>query len=102
VESTGISFPHITGEDFVAHLAVSVGPRRSAAQQHLADHSVSTDIHYPIPDHLQVAFGKGSFPDLPITERLVKEILTLPLFPEMLEEEIQRVEDALATFSPER
>jgi dTDP-4-amino-4,6-dideoxygalactose transaminase len=63
---------------------------RDGLQNHLSAHGVSTVIHYPIPIHLQKAYEdlgykEGSFP---IAERYAKEILSLPMFPELTDEQI--------------
>ena len=60
---------------------------------------IRTDVHYPIPDHRQPAF-QGAFDDvwLPVTERLHEHVLSLPVFPELREDEISRVGEALASF----
>jgi dTDP-4-amino-4,6-dideoxygalactose transaminase len=59
----------------------------------LADRGISCGIHYPIPVHLQDAYkflgnGRGSFP---VAERCADEFLSLPMFPELSEEQIQAV-----------
>ena len=61
---------------------------------------ISTSLHYPIPIHLQKAFSylnysKGSFP---ITENISNEILSLPIYPELNEEQIKYVCDNIEEF----
>src|SRR5882762_5427434 len=94
--STEIKHPRIEcprdfGADNVAHLFVVRCQDRDGLRRHLEAHDVSSDIHYPIPDHRQPAYSISSPGELPETERLAKEILTIPCFPEMEEEEISRV-----------
>ena len=72
---------------------------RDALRSHLEAAHIRTDIHYPIPDHRQPAFG-GSYDHLtlPVTERLGEHVLSLPVFPELRDDEISRVGEALASF----
>lgn len=79
-------------EDFVAHLCVVRSACRDTLRQRLIDCGVDTDIHYPIPDHHQPVWG-GQFTSvsLPAAEQACREILTLPCFPEMTDNEISYV-----------
>ena len=74
------------GEDNVAHLAVVRAGDRETLRAHLSAHGVSSDVHYPIPDHRQLIM-EGSRDSLPITERACDEVLSLPCFPGMTEAE---------------
>jgi aminotransferase EvaB len=86
-----IECPRDFGADNVAHLFVVRCEDRDGLRRHLEVQGISSDIHYPIPDHRQPAYSASRAGALPETERLVKEILTIPCFPEMDEEEISRV-----------
>ena len=64
---------------------------RDWVQAALAERGIGTGVHYPIPVHLQPAcvdlgYRRG---DLPVTERLAQDILSLPMYPELTEEQIQ-------------
>lgn len=87
-----IMLPPVSGEDYVAHLYVVRTPKRDMLREHLRKQDIATDVHYPIPDHRQPVFG-GRFSDvrLPNTEKLAQEVLTLPCYPEMTQEDIKRV-----------
>lgn len=77
----------------VHHLFVVRHPDRERARAILADKGIGTAVHYPVPVHLQEAyleFGDGD-ESLPVTERACKEIISLPLYPEMSEADVQRV-----------
>jgi len=83
-------------ERCVAHLAVIRTPTRDRDQAVLNEHGIDTAIHFPIPDHLQPAWRhlfEGVV--MPDTETHCREALTLPCFPELTEEEIERVCEAL-------
>ena len=56
----------------------------------LIDRNIETAIHFPIPDHLQKA-NSSKHIELPVTEKLSKEILTLPFYPEIPTETIKYV-----------
>jgi dTDP-4-amino-4,6-dideoxygalactose transaminase len=95
--SAGIEHPGILpaapgGEEYVAHLYVVRAPRRDALRAHLASRGIATDIHYPIPDHRQDAFARAAGDgELPETERASAQVLTLPCFPEMSDQEVETV-----------
>jgi dTDP-4-amino-4,6-dideoxygalactose transaminase len=63
---------------------------------HLQSCDIGTDVHYPIPDYRQPIFGnRYSDISLPNTERLSAEILTLPCYPEMTDEQVELVVGAV-------
>lgn len=83
--------------DYVAHLAVIRHPKRDQLQHELRERGVGTHIHYPVPDHLQLAMttGEDEPRKLPTTEALCSEVLTLPNFPELTDAEVETVCAAL-------
>ena len=81
----------------VYHLYVIRIPDRETLAASLSDQGIETSVHYPHPLHLTPAFrllgcGEGS---LPISERVCGEILSLPLYPEMSDEQVDWVIDAI-------
>ena len=89
------------GHDHVYHVYAVRVADREAVRARLAP-SIGTNIHYPIPVHLQPAYadlgqGPGS---LPVAERLAGEICSLPIFPGIEPAEIDRVAAAVAAFDP--
>ncbi|MBV8724485.1 MAG: DegT/DnrJ/EryC1/StrS family aminotransferase [Candidatus Eremiobacteraeota bacterium] len=94
----GIAPPRrLTDDGHVYHLYVIEVERRSAVQQFLSECGIATGIHYPIPIHLQQAYADlglraGSFP---VTERAAHRILSLPMYPELREEQIDHVVGAI-------
>lgn len=81
----------------IYHLYVIRSGKRDELQAHLKEKGIQTNIHYPIPIHMQKAYrdlkiGKGS---LPVTEKYASQILSLPLFPELKEEEVKYVADTI-------
>ena len=89
--------PH---EYAVYHTFVIQAERRDELQRYLLEWGVETKVHYPIPIHLQDAakdfgYSPGSFP---VTERQVEHILSLPVYPELTEQQRQGVVSAIRAF----
>jgi dTDP-4-amino-4,6-dideoxygalactose transaminase len=84
-----------SGEDFIGHLAVLSSPRRDRDREALAASGIKTDVHYPIPDHRQPLIAAEQTVSLPETEAAVETIVSLPLFPELSDDEVERVCTAL-------
>lgn len=90
----------IPGSDPVPHLFVIEAKSRDLLATHLAQHGISTMIHYPTPVHLVPAFrflGKRRG-DFPMAERLSKNILSLPFHPYLTRAGIERVVATIAKF----
>lgn len=92
--------PEIT-EDHVFHLYVIRTKYRDKLQEYLKLKGVPTQIHYPIPIHKQKCyegydFGSGN--SFPVTERLSKTILSLPIHPYLTLNEIEYICDAIKSF----
>ncbi len=83
----------------VFHQYVLRVPRRDALREHLATHGIASEVYYPIPLHQQPAL-RELFPaaHLPESERAAREVLALPIFPELRQEEQDRVVAAIADF----
>jgi dTDP-3-amino-2,3,6-trideoxy-4-keto-D-glucose/dTDP-3-amino-3,4,6-trideoxy-alpha-D-glucose/dTDP-2,6-dideoxy-D-kanosamine transaminase len=84
--------PASLADDNVVHLYVIRLENRDAFQKYLKDRGIYTDIHYPIPDHLQSAYPcsqkKGM---LPITEEACAQVLSLPCYPGLSTAHIQTI-----------
>jgi aminotransferase EvaB len=94
--SSNARLVNTSGPGYVGHLAVIDVDDRDAARAVFEAHGVRTDVHYPTPDHLQPIAAGTSVTDLPVTERVAKRILSVPLFPELTRDEVDRVSAALA------
>ena len=82
--------------NFVGHLAVMITETRGLDVQKLKNHGVSTGVHYPILDHQQEAWRRHFIGmTLPTSEKLVHNIVTLPCFPQLTDDEVLRVCEAL-------
>jgi dTDP-4-amino-4,6-dideoxygalactose transaminase len=82
----------------VYHLYVVRTPRRAELAKFLKERGIQTGIHYPVPTHRQPPVEHLSPPPLPRTERLVEEILTLPMSADHTDDEIDRVIAAVRAF----
>lgn len=84
----------------VFHLYVVRVQDREAFQAFLAQAGVSTGIHYPIPLHQQKAYEHLGYKtgDFPVTERVAREIVSLPMFPQLSREQQGEVVDKIAEF----
>lgn len=88
------------GCQHVYHLYVIRHPERDALSQHLSKQGIGTAIHYPLPNHLQPAYrgrlgDTGSFPE---AEKAVHEILSLPLYPELTNDQVDYVIESVLSF----
>ena len=73
---------------------------RDGLQKHLADKGISTGLHYPVPLHLQKAYKNMGYKegDFPVTERVAKKLLSLPMFAELTKEQIEYVCESVKEF----
>lgn len=99
LEGTDLS-PVRVGDEVVSarHLFVVEAPSRAAVEEHFRAHHIETLVHYPIPCHLQPAYREcgqreGS---CPLAEAAAKRIVSLPLYPSMSDDDVDRVVEALA------
>jgi dTDP-3-amino-2,3,6-trideoxy-4-keto-D-glucose/dTDP-3-amino-3,4,6-trideoxy-alpha-D-glucose/dTDP-2,6-dideoxy-D-kanosamine transaminase len=92
--------PKLIDASNVSHLYVLRSEDRNLLRLHLSSLGISSEIHYPIPDHRQNLFNH-SFTQisLPNTEKLSTEILTLPCYPEMTDEQVELVIKGVNTWS---
>jgi dTDP-4-amino-4,6-dideoxygalactose transaminase len=88
------------GNSHIYHLYVIRAPQRDELQGWLKERGIFTGIHYPVPNHLQPALNFLGYKqgDFPVTEKVVSEIISLPMFAELTDEEIQTVADSVRAF----
>jgi dTDP-4-amino-4,6-dideoxygalactose transaminase len=70
---------------------------RDALQEFLGDKGIATGLHYPLPLHMQKAYEHLGYKegDFPITERVAKRLLSLPMYPELTRAQIKYVVDSI-------
>lgn len=108
---TGITDPAITlpiqhstlniehYESHVWHLFVIRSKQRDMLQRYFAENKIQTLIHYPIPPHLQVAYEASKLGMHPITENIHKEVISLPMSPVILQDDMDLIIEILNRFS---
>jgi dTDP-4-amino-4,6-dideoxygalactose transaminase len=90
--------PHVAaGCDHVYHQYTIRVPRRDAVQKALAESGIASTVYYPVPLHLQPMYSSlghkaGAFP---VAEQAAREVLSLPVYPELSPEQIERVAAAV-------
>ncbi|MBI4786371.1 MAG: DegT/DnrJ/EryC1/StrS family aminotransferase [Chloroflexi bacterium] len=86
--------PHVTP---VYHIYCIRHKNRDALQKQLKAHGIDTGIHYPIPLHLQPVYQNLGYKigDFPHTEQAASEILSLPMYPELTDEQVRQIVDAI-------
>jgi len=84
----------------VFHQYVIRAQRRDQLRKFLAERKIGSEIYYPLPLHLQPAFSYLGLKagDLPVSEQAAREVLALPMFPELTEAEIRWVVESIADF----
>jgi dTDP-4-amino-4,6-dideoxygalactose transaminase len=90
----------VPGRRHVFHILSVFHPERDRLRDELGRLGIQTGIHYPIPVHLQGAYRQLGYQagDLPVTERTANEQLSLPMFAELRDDEIERVAQAVNAF----
>jgi dTDP-4-amino-4,6-dideoxygalactose transaminase len=105
LKDTGLILPfNSKHSEHVYHLYVVQSEHRDALREWLGAKGIATGMHYPIPIHLQAAYahlgyGEGDFP---ATEACAQQILSLPMFPELTDSQIEHVVDAIREFELNR
>jgi dTDP-4-amino-4,6-dideoxygalactose transaminase len=104
LKGTGVITPEIPA-DIRRHVFYTYTIRvpqgkRDDLRKYLGERGIGTQIHYPVPIHLQqsaefLGYRKG---DMPITEKLAAEVLSLPMYAELSDEQVDRVADAVRSF----
>lgn len=97
----GVRVPRVDGDEVpVYHQYVVRTTQRDALQIHLKARGIETGIHYPVPLHRQAAWRRtyGAAGRFPRAERLAGEILSLPVFPDLTDAEVETVVEGVESF----
>jgi len=93
-----VALPRVMpGARHVYHVYSIRTPQRNALQEKLAARGIATNIHYPVPVHLQPAYADRGYKagDFPVAEQIAREVISLPLYPEMPREHVEIVARAV-------
>jgi dTDP-4-amino-4,6-dideoxygalactose transaminase len=97
----GIVLPYIDPRGtHIYHQYVIRAPRRDALREFLNSHKIGSEIYYPLPLHLQeslqfLGYKKGDFP---VAERAAEEVMALPIYPDMRDDEVETVVEGIRRF----
>jgi dTDP-4-amino-4,6-dideoxygalactose transaminase len=91
IKNPYIKIPPLGAKDHVYHLFVVRSEFRDGLSEHLYKCGIQTLIHYPIPPHKQEAYSEFNNLNLPVTEKIHNQILSIPIGQEMSEEEVDLV-----------
>lgn len=98
-DATQLRLPHVRHpEAHVFHLYVVEHPDRDNLRAHLAAKGIETMIHYPLLLHQQKLFHRQGQPALPVAERIVGRLLSLPLHAQLSENDVRSVASAILEF----
>ncbi len=104
LKGSGVTVPEIPSDIrrhvFYTYTIRVPGGRRDDLRKYLGERGIGTQIHYPVPIHLQqsaefLGYRKG---DMPVTEKVASEVLSLPMFAELTDEQLERVADSVRSF----
>jgi dTDP-4-amino-4,6-dideoxygalactose transaminase len=84
----------------VFHQYVIRAPKRDALREFLTSHGIGTEVYYPLPLHLQTSLKDVGYKlgDFPVAERAAAEVLALPMYPELRDEEQESVVEGIRRF----
>lgn len=96
IRNSQIITPQVADWDaHVFHIFPVRCAKRDDLQRYLTEHEVQTIIHYPIPPHQQECYSEWNTLSFPVTERIHREELSLPISPVMRDEEVQQIVEIL-------
>ena len=103
IKNPNIVLPSLLGDAMrnVWHIFPVRVRNRAEFQQYLSDNGIQTVIHYPIPPHRQPAYTEWHDLSLPITEKIHKEIISLPISPVMTEEDVCKIVQKINNYNYE-
>jgi len=94
---TGVRMPDVApSARHVYHLFTVRVPGRDRVRAELGGRGIQTGVHYPVPCHLQPPLRRFATGPLPVAEQAAAGLLSLPMFPHMTDDQVDRVCDALA------
>ena len=101
LKDSGVTAPvELPGCRHVFHQYTVKAPDRDRLFDYMREHEVGPAIYYPVSLHLQKTFADSGMKegDLPVCEKLQKEVMSLPMFPELTGEQIQYIASVIKDF----
>jgi dTDP-4-amino-4,6-dideoxygalactose transaminase len=99
IKNPSVILPEIRNlPEHVWHLFIIRAQERDRLQQHLTGNGVQTLIHYPIPPHKQTAYADWNSLSLPVTEKIHREVISLPISPIITAAEVCKITDTINAF----
>lgn len=99
LKGTQVTLPKTrAGAGHVYHLFVVRSGQRDRLQAFLADRGIGALVHFPVPVHLQPAYRNVRRSVMAETERAANQVLSLPLYPELSDDDLQKVVEAVRSF----
>ena len=98
---TPLQLPTVTaGNKSAWHLYTVRSPRRDELKKFLDENKIGSAVHYPMPLHLQKVYANLGYKpgDFPVAEKASREVLSLPMFPELTDAQIRRVVEVVKEF----
>ena len=100
IKNPAVILPETYNENaHVWHIFAIRTEERDRLQEYLKENGIETLIHYPIPPHKQPAYKEWESMSLPITEKIHKEVLSIPMSPVLTDDEVRETVDVLNDFS---
>ena len=100
-DTAGIGLPVVEERNFHVYNQYTIrAAERDALREHLTKAGIGTGVYYPVPLHLQECFRELGYAEgqLPVSERLCREVVSLPVFPELEDEDLIRVAECIHSF----
>ena len=98
VASEQYSRSSLASRDSVYHIFPVFSPRRDELQRYLSDHGVGTEIHYPIPPHMQKCYPEWNTLEFPMTSEIHREELSIPCYQTLTDDQVARIISLLNAF----
>lgn len=96
IKNTGIRMTRCADRDNVYHIFPVFCDCRDSLQQYLADKGIQTMIHYPIPPHKQQCYAQWNGMSIPVTEKIHREELSIPLNQTLTDAEVETIAETLS------
>lgn len=99
IKNPKIALPETYDENaHVWHIFAVRTKDRDKLQKYLEENGIQTNIHYPVPPHKQECYKEWANQSYPVSEKIHREIISLPMSPVLTEEEVKKVTEAINAF----